>query len=150
MYYKSLVIVNKLMKKLLIMTMPLILSMSLMLGLDSTNSNIYGQQDNQTMQQAQQQMQQAQQQMQQANQTMQQANQTSPQNNQTSQTEDKQIHEKLLNMTNQAIIALNDNNDTAVGQSLTQIQNELINATGQPVVIIPSAALNTESDSDSE
>src|SRR5207342_3046513 len=135
-----------------------VLTISLVLLLNTGSSSIYGQiigqtnQTNQTtgqnttqqaqqqldqadqqMQQAQQQKEQAQQQLQQSNQTQQQlaqANQTQQQqqSNQSSKQQDPEMNEKLLNYTNAAILALNDDNTSAAQDNLVQIQNALINA----------------------
>ena len=71
-----------------------------------------------------------------------QANQT----NSTSDSSDLLMKERLLNYTNDAILALNDDNETAIQQNLVQIQNTLIKAIGKPVVIVPAPALNLDSD----
>lgn len=71
-----------------------------------------------------------------------QANQT----NSTSDSSDLLMKERLLNYTNDAILALNDDNETAIQQNLVQIQNTLIKAIGKPVVIVPASALNLDSD----
>ncbi|CAN5839566.1 hypothetical protein BH23THE1_BH23THE1_18450 [soil metagenome] len=70
------------------------------------------------------------------------ANQTSS----TSDSSDLLMKEKLLNYTNDAILALNDDNETAIQQNLVQIQNILIKAIGKPVVIIPAPAIDLDSD----
>lgn len=59
-----------------------------------------------------------------------------------------QLNEKLLNYTNNAILALNENNETEIQQNLVQIQDALIKAIGKPVVIIPAPAFGSDSDSD--
>lgn len=46
----------------------------------------------------------------------------------------------MLNFTNAAILALNEDNTSAAQDSLAQIQNALINASGKQVVIVPAAA----------
>jgi hypothetical protein len=71
-----------------------------------------------------------------------QANQT----NSTPNSSDLLMKERLLNYTNDAILALNDDNETAIQQNLVQIQNTLIKAIGKPVVIVPAPALNLDSD----
>ena len=73
-------------------------------------------------------------------------NQTTNSNSTTSQSIDKLLTEKLLNYTNDAIIALNDDNETEIQRNLVQIQNELIKAIDKPVVIVPAPALITDSD----
>ena len=69
------------------------------------------------------------------NQTTTTANLTSP------SLSDPLFNEKLLNYTNNAILALNDDNETEIQRNLVQIQNELIKAIGKPVVIVPAPAL---------
>lgn len=59
-----------------------------------------------------------------------------------------QLNEKLLNYTNNAILALNEDNETEIQQNLVQIQDALIKAIGKPVVIIPAPAFGSDSDSD--
>jgi uncharacterized glyoxalase superfamily metalloenzyme YdcJ len=160
------------MKTFINISVPVILTISLVLLLNTESSNIYGQiigeanqtnqtsgqnttqqaqqqrdQANQQMQQAQQQRDQAQQQLAQANQTQQQQQQ---QANQSSKQQDPQMIEKLLNYTNAAILALNDDNTTAAQDSLVQIQNALINASGKQVVVIPAPALQIDDDDDSD
>ena len=71
-----------------------------------------------------------------------QANQT----NSTSDSSDLLMKERLLNYTNDAILALNDDNETAIQQNLVLIQNTLIKAIGKPVVIVPAPALDLDSD----
>ena len=160
------------MKTFMNVSVPVILAISLVLLLNTGSSNIYGQiigqtnQTNQTsgqnsteqaqqqlqqadqqMQQAQQQKDQAQQQLAQTNQTQQQANQTQSQTNQSKQ-QDPEMNEKLLNYTNAAILALNDDNTSAAQDNLVQIQNALINASGKQVVVVPAPALSPSSSSD--
>ncbi|HEX5186310.1 MAG TPA: hypothetical protein VFV86_05410 [Nitrososphaeraceae archaeon] len=116
-------------------------------------------------QQLEQQLQQANQQLAQANQTQQQlanqtqhptlTNQTQQQaaSNQSKQQQDPKMNEKLLNFTNAAILALNDDNTSAAQDNLVQIQNELINASGKQVVIIPAPAVvpsSSDDDGDSD
>ncbi len=131
------------MKILMILSIPLILSMSIMLGLSSADLGVFGQQ---------------------ANQTSPQANQTSPQANQTSpQSQGPQMTDKLLSLANEAQRALNEGNETAVAESVGQIQGTLINASeaeGKQVVIIPSdvvsenaedvAGVDSDTDDESE
>jgi acetate kinase len=146
-------------------SVPVILAISLVLLLNTGSSNIYGQiigqtnQTNQTsgqnsteqaqqqLQQADQQMQQAQQQKDQAQQQLAQANQTQSQTNQSKQ-QDPEMNEKLLNYTNAAILALNDDNTSAAQDNLVQIQNALINASGKQVVVVPAPAVSPSSSSD--
>ena len=135
---------------------PVIMSLSLMMILSTTSYSGYGQQvtnnaativnttaedtSNQTNQNVSQLVQadvnQAEPQIQS------QANQT----NSTSDSSDSLMKERLLNYTNDAILALNDDNETAIEQNLVQIQNILIEAIGKPVVIVPAPALDLDSD----
>ena len=71
-----------------------------------------------------------------------QANQT----NSIIESSDSLMNERLLNYTNDAILALNDDNETAIQQNLVQIQNTLIKAIGQPVVIVPAPAFDIDSE----
>jgi cell shape-determining protein MreC len=154
------------MKTFFNISIPVILTISLVLLLNTGSASIYGQiidqtnQTNQTggqntteqaqqqLEQADQQMQQAQQQKEQAQQQLEQTNQTQSQNNQSKQL-DPEMNEKLLNYTNAAILALNDDNNTAAQDNLVQIQNALINASGQQVVVVPAPAVSSdEEDSD--
>ncbi len=125
--------------------------------------------DQNSIQQTQQQLEQANQQLAQANQTQQQvsnqtqqqleqanqtqpqpANQTQPQPaNQTQPQPDPEMIEKLLNFTNVAILALNEDDTSAAQDNIVEIQNTLINASGKQVVIIPASAILT-SDEDSD
>ncbi|HEU5119663.1 MAG TPA: hypothetical protein VFT71_01640 [Candidatus Nitrosocosmicus sp.] len=117
-----------------------IIGISLALVLNTGSSSIYGQNfTNQTSGQNNTQ-QQTEQQLQQANQIQQQSNQSKQQ--------DPKMNEKLLNYTNAAILALNDDNTTAAQDSLQQIQNALINASGKQVVIVPAPAVPSSDDSD--
>ncbi|WP_458720301.1 hypothetical protein [Candidatus Nitrosocosmicus sp. R] len=162
------------MKTFINVSIPVVLTISLVLLLNTGSSSIYGQiigqtnqtnqtsgqnttqqaqqqldQANQQMQQAQQQKQQAEQQLQQSNQTQQQSNQTQQQSNQSKQ-QDPQMNEKLLNYTNAAILALNDDNTSAAQDNLVQIQNALINASGKQVVVVPAPAVSSPSDDDGD
>jgi acetate kinase len=140
------------MKTFINISIPIILSISLVLLLNMGSSNIYGQiigdtnQANQTSgqnttQQSQQELEQAnQQQLAQTNQTQQQANQSKQQ--------DPELGEKLLNYTNAAILALNDDDIGAAQDNIVQIQKELINASGKQVVIIPAPAVAPSSSDD--
>ncbi|MGD9671886.1 MAG: hypothetical protein AB7U98_00230 [Candidatus Nitrosocosmicus sp.] len=79
--------------------------------------------------------------------TTQQANQTQQQSNQSKQLNPQMI-EKLLNYTNTAIIALNEDNTEVAQASLVQIQNTLINASGKQVLVVPAPAVPVPSDDD--
>jgi acetate kinase len=131
------------MKKIVNVSIPIILTISLVLLLSTGSSNINGQLIDQTNQTGgQNTTQQAnQQQLTQTNQTQQQANQSKQQ--------DPELSEKLLNYTNAAILALNDDDIGAAQDNLVQIQNELINASGKQVVVVPAPAIpSDEEDSD--
>jgi hypothetical protein len=135
---------------------PVIMSISLMMILSTTSYSSYGQPaantttvanttapdtSNQTNQNVSQLVQPAD--IDQAEpQVQSQANQT----NSTPDSSDLLMKERLLNYTNDAILALNDDNETAIQQNLVQIQNTLIKAIGKPVVIVPAPALNLDSD----
>ena len=139
------------MKNFINVSVPVVLTISLVLLLSTGASNSFGQMMNQTnqtsgqntTQQAQQQLDQAEQQLQQTNQTQQQQ-----QSNQSKQ-QDPELGEKLLNYTNAAILALNDDDIDVAQDNLDQIQNALINASGKQVVVVPAPALSTE-ESDGE
>lgn len=158
------------MKTFMNVSVPVILAISLVLLLNTGSSSIYGQiigQTNQTNQtsgqnstnqaqqqlaQADQQIQQAQQQKDQAQQQLAQANQTQQQQqtNQSTKQQEPQMNEKLLNYTNAAILALNDDNTSAAQDNLVQIQNALINASGKQVVVVPAPAVSSSSDDDGD
>jgi len=151
------------MKRIINVIIPIILTISLILLLNTGGANIYGQiigqtnQTNQTSgqnttQQAQQQLDQANQQMQQAQQQKEQAQEQLNQTNQTQQSnqskqQDPNMNEKLLNYTNAAILALNDDDSSGAQESLVQIQNALINASGKQVVVVPAPAVSSDEDS---
>lgn len=145
------------MESFLKIIVPVIISLSLMMILSTTSYSGYGQPvanttttianttapdiSNQTNQNVSQLVQPAD--IDQAEpQVQSQANQT----NSTSDSSDLLMKERLLNYTNDAILALNDDNETAIQQNLVQIQNTLIKAIGKPVVIVPASALNLDSD----
>ena len=123
------------MKKITNASIPIILTFSLVLLLSTGSANIYGQligQTNQTDQTSGQNT---------TQQTQQQANQSNQQN--------PELDEKLLNYTNAAILALDDDDIGAAQDNLVQIQNELINASGKQVVVVPAPAIpSDEEDSD--
>jgi hypothetical protein len=121
MIFKHDIVIN-MMKKLLIVSIPLMLVMSVIVVASNANVNLFAQQ---------------------ANQTAPQAKQTTTKNNQTtkSQSPKPTFDEKLLNFTNQAILAFKDKNRTGEVNSLKQIQDALINASGKQVVIVPSDAV---------
>lgn len=126
------------MKSTINMSVPIILSISLVLLLNTGISNANGQIVGQTNQ---------------TNQTsaLNTTNQTQPQPvNQTQPQQDPKMNEKLLNYTNAAILALNDDNTTAAQDSLVQIQNALINASGKQVVVIPAPAVQIDDDDDED
>ncbi len=160
------------MKNFINVTVPVVLTMCLVLLLSTGASNSFGQMMNQTQPQPANQTQPQpanqtqpqpanqtqpqpanQTQPQPANQTQPQpANQTQPQPaNQTQPQQDPKVIEKLLNYTNIAILALNEDNTEVAQDSLQQIQTELINATGKQVVVVPAPAVSSdESDEGSD
>ncbi len=126
------------MKRTINISVPIILTISLVLLMNTGISNANGQIVGQTNQ---------------TNQTgaLNTTNQTQPQPvNQTQPQQDPKMNEKLLNYTNAAILALNNDNTTAAQDSLVQIQNALINASGKQVVVIPAPALQIDDDEDSD
>jgi len=157
--YMNIVDLEMMMDSFMKIVVPVIMSLSLMIFLSTTSYSGYGQpvantpttinttianttapntsnQTNQNVSQlAQADINQVEPQMQS------QANQT---NSTTSS--DLLMKERLLNYTNDAILALNDDNETAIEQNLVQIQNTLIEAIGKPVVIVPAPALDLDSD----
>jgi len=60
------------------------------------------------------------------------------------------MNEKLLNYTNAAILALNEDDTSAAQDNLVQIQNALINASGKQVVIVPAPAVAPSSSDDGD
>ncbi len=58
------------------------------------------------------------------------------------------MNEKLLNYTNAAILTLNDDNSSGAQESLVQIQNALIDASGKQVVVVPAPAVPSDENSD--
>jgi Tfp pilus assembly protein PilE len=151
------------MKNLINVSIPAVLTVSLVLLLSTGASNSFGQMMNQTnqtsgqnttqqaqqqLEQANQQIQQAQQQKEQAQQQLEQANQTQQQQTNQSKQQDPEMNEKLLNYTNAAILALNDDDTSAAQDSLIQIQNALINASGKQVVVVPAPAVLPDEDSE--
>lgn len=119
------------MKRIINGSIPIIFTLSLVLLLNTGGSNIYGQIVNQTNQTSQNTIEPVQQQ----------------QNNQSKQ-QDPKMNEKLLNYTNAAILALDNNDESAAQQNLVQIQNALINASGKQVVVIPAPAIQSDEDSE--
>ncbi len=114
MYIYNIVRYINLMKILMILAVPLILSMSIMLGLGSADMGVFGQ-----------------------------ANQTTA--SQANQTSGPQMTDKLLTLANNAQRALNEGNQTAVAETVGQIQDTLINASmaeGKQVVIVPSDVIS--------
>lgn len=128
----------------------LVTGISLVLILNTEGTSIYGQNfTNQAT--GQNNTQQLEQQLDQANQQVAQANQTQQQVTNQSNQQEPEMNDKLLNLTNKAILALNDDDTATAQDSLVQIQNTLINASGKQVVIIPApAVLTDESDEGSD
>jgi hypothetical protein len=131
------------MKTFINASIPVILAISLVLLLNTGGSNIYGQNMTNTNQTNQTSGQNATEQIQQ-----QQTNQTQSQQGNQSKQQDPKMNEKLLNYTNDAILALNEDNTTGAQDSLVQIQNALINASGKQVVVVPAPAVSSPSDDD--
>ena len=131
------------MKTFINASIPVILAISLVLLLNTGGSNIYGQKYDKQNQTNQTSGQNATEQIQQ-----QQTNQTQSQQGNQSKQQDPKMNEKLLNYTNAAILALNDDNTSAAQDNLVQIQNALINASGKQVVVIPAPAVSSPSDDD--
>ena len=131
-----------------------ILGISLVLLLNSGGSSIYGQivgETNHTNQtNGQNNTQQLGQQLEQANRQLAQANQTQQQVSSQLKQQDPKMNEKLLNLTSIAILALNDDNTSAAQDSLVLIQNALINASGEQVIIIPAPAIASSDGDDSD
>ncbi len=117
-------------------SIPVVFTISLILFFSSMgNSNIYGQGTENATQSP------PPQQPSQQNQTSQSNQPGQPQQQQNqSKSQDSKMHEKLLNITNTAVIAFNEGNDEVLQASLTEIQNTLINATGKEVVVVPVQA----------
>ncbi len=145
----------------LVIYLPIVLAMGVLFMPGSLSTNIYGQniinpaQNNQTIPSNQ---------IAQPNQTSQatastattttaqqppQTNQTQQQNN-PSKINDPKMIENLLNYTNTAIIALNNNNEAVAQQNLVQIQNALVNASGKQVIVIPAPAIQSGDEEDSD
>ena len=123
------------MKKIMIITMPLILAVSVIMVLNSANVSVFGQ----------------------ANQTSPQANQTSPQANNQSSTGGNQtsasqnstsMNEQLLNYTNNAIKAQKDKKGSDLTDNLKKLQELLIKSSGKQVVIVPDTSSSGSSSSD--
>jgi hypothetical protein len=56
------------------------------------------------------------------------------------------LNEKLFNMTGQAIAALSDDNATGAEKLLSQMQQNLSQATGKQIVVLPSSGSGSSSD----
>jgi hypothetical protein len=125
MIIKNDIIIN-MMKNLLIIAMPLILVASVIVVASNANANVLGQTPNQTT----------------AKTTPPMAK-TTPPMPKTAKAQNPKVNmnEKLLNYTNQAILAFKDKNRTGEVNALKLIQNSLINASGKQVVIVPSEAV---------
>ncbi len=114
------------MKNLLIIAMPLILVASVIVVASNANANVLGQTPNQTTAK-----------------TTPPVAKTTPPMPKTAKAQNPKVNmnEKLLNYTNQAILAFKDKNRTGEVNALKLIQNSLINASGKQVVIVPSEAV---------
>lgn len=124
----------KLMRILMILTIPLILSMSMLFGLGSANLDAIGQQDNQTQSQT--------------NQTQSQTNIT-----QSLQKLDPQATNQLLGYVDAAIRGMNEGNDTAVTSSLELLKGDLVNASkasDESVVVVPPKIVSENVDDETE
>lgn len=145
------------MKNFMKVNILVILGISLVLLGNIEGSSIYGQnstsqtnEQNTTQQKvdkANESKQQAQQQLQQTEQLAQQANQTQQQTNQSKQ-QDLNMNDNLLNYTNAAILALNDDNTSAAQSNLALIQTALINQTGKQVIVVPTPEVSTDESDD--
>ena len=125
MIIKNDIIIN-MMKNLLIIAMPLILVASVIVVASNANANVLGQTPNQTTAK-----------------TTPPVAKTTPPMPKTAKAQNPKVNmnEKLLNYTNQAILAFKDKNRTGEVNALKLIQNSLINASGKQVVIVPSEAV---------
>lgn len=69
------------------------------------------------------------------------SNQTSQSQNMSQQQSQTEMKEKILNFTNMAIIALEDDNEDVVEENLRQIQGTILNSTDKQIVIVPSTVM---------
>jgi hypothetical protein len=122
------------MKKIMIITMPIILAVSVIMVLNSANVNVFGQ-ANQTSTQN--------------NQTSTGGNQTSTTSNQTSTGGNQTSNDQLLNYTNEAIKAQKGGHKTDLTDNLKKLQQALITASGKQVVIEPTDSSSKDSSSSS-
>ena len=151
------------MKNLIIIALPLILAFSAILVISSTNMHVFAQQENQTATPTNQTATPTNQTATPTNQTATPTNQTATPTNQTATPTNQtatptnqtatptnqtsvsdlknKMNEKLLNFTNQVIIALKDKNKSGEEDALKTMQKMLINASGKQLVVIPSDAL---------
>jgi hypothetical protein len=118
------------MKKIMIITMPLILAVSVIMVLNSANVNVFGQ-ANQTSTQN--------------NQTSSGGNQTSATSNQTSSGGNQTSNDQLLNYTNEAIKAQKGGHKTDLTDNLKKLQEALIKSSGKQVVIVPDTSSSGKS-----
>jgi hypothetical protein len=118
------------MKKIMIITMPIILAVSVIMVLNSANVNVFGQ-ANQTSTAG--------------NQTSTGSNQTSTAGNQTSTGGNQTSDEQLLNYTNQAIDASKGGHKTILNDNLKKIQDALVQKSGKQVVIVPDTSSSDKS-----
>ena len=118
------------MKKIMIITMPLILAVSVIMVLNSANVNVFGQ-ANQTSTQN--------------NQTSTGGNQTSATSNQTSTGGNQTSNDQLLNYTNEAIKAQKGGHKTDLTDNLKKLQEALIKSSGKQVVIVPDTSSSGKS-----
>ncbi len=136
--------------------MPLLLVFSAIIVISSTNMHVFAQQQNQTATPTNQTATPTNQTATPTNQTATPTNQTATPTNQTATPTNQtatptnqtsvsglknKMNEKLLNFTNQVIIALKDKNKSGEEDALKTMQKMLINASGKQLVVIPSDAL---------
>lgn len=144
-------------------TISLLVFVSFILLMNASGVNVYAQQSkNQTNQTgapilapyAEDQLQRIEKQVNLLQQEIQQMQQSQPQtNNQTNQSigqnmtqqqSQPQMKEKLLNYTNTAIIALENDDESVVQQNLVNIQETLLNATDKQIVVVPAPDVQSD------
>ena len=121
------------MKKLFILSVPILLATTLLLATGLVNVNTFGQIANQTSAAANQTSAAGNQTSAAGNQTSAAGNQTSAAGNQTG----GNLNEKLFALAGQAIAAYKDDNNTGAEKILGQIQQDLSQATGKQIVVLP-------------
>ena len=131
------------MKKLFILSVPILLATTLLLATGLVNVNTFGQIANQTSAAANQTSAAGNQTSAAGNQTSAAGNQTSAAGNQTG----GNLNEKLFALAGQAIAAYKDDNNTGAEKILGQIQQDLSQATGKQIVVLPPSDSSSGSDS---